>query len=72
MVSTSFMSPAELVFRIILALLCPPIGIIGLNGVGCGTFLLLILLTILGWVPGQIVAIILIVKEYASSPSVNC
>ena len=60
------MSPAELVFRIILALLCPLLGIIGLPGVGCGTLLLLILLTCLGWVPGQIVAIILIAKEYAA------
>jgi uncharacterized membrane protein YqaE (UPF0057 family) len=60
------MSPAELVFRIILALLLPPLGIIGLPGVGCGTLLLLILLTCLVWVPGQIVAIVLIVKEYTT------
>ena len=60
------MSPAELVFRIILALLCPPLGVIGLPGVGCGTRLLLILLTCLGFVPGQIVAIVLIAKEYAT------
>ena len=60
------MSPAELVFRIILALLLPPLGAIGLPGVGCGTLLLLILLSFLGWVPGQVVAIILIVKEYAA------
>ena len=38
------MSPAELVFRIILALLLPPLGAIGLPGVGCGTLLLLFLL----------------------------
>ena len=60
------MSPAELVFRIILALLCPPLGVIGLPGVGCGTLLLLILLACLGGVPGQIVAIVLIVKEYTT------
>lgn len=58
------MSPGELVFRIILALICPPISVLGLLGVGCGTFLLLVLLTLIGYLPGQIVAIVLIVKEY--------
>ena len=67
MENCSSMSTAELIFRIILALLCPPIGVIGLNGVGCGTFILLIVLTMLFWVPGQIVSIILIVKEYGAS-----
>ena len=58
------MSPGELVFRIILALICPPISVLGLQGVGCGTLLLLVLLTLIGYLPGQIVAIVLIVKEY--------
>ncbi|MBR2374122.1 MAG: YqaE/Pmp3 family membrane protein [Lentisphaeria bacterium] len=61
------MSPAELIFRIILALLLPPLGIIGLKDVGCGTFALMVLLTCLFWVPGQITAIFLIVKEYGSN-----
>ena len=58
------MSPGEMVFRIILALICPPLGAIGLRGVGCGTLLLLVLLTLIGFVPGLIAAIVLIVKEY--------
>lgn len=58
------MSPGELVFRIILALICPPISVLGLQGVGCGTLLLLVLLTLIGYLPGQIVAIVLIVNEY--------
>ena len=58
------MKPSELIVRIILALLLPPLGVIGLRDVGCGTFLLLSLLTLLFWVPGQVVAIILIAKEY--------
>ena len=58
------MSPSELVFRIILAILFPPLGILGLPNVGCGTLLLLLLLTCIGVLPGQIVAIILIVLEY--------
>lgn len=60
------MSPGELVFRIILALICPPVSVLGLQGVGCGTLLLLVLLTLIGYLPGQIVAIVLIVNEYGN------
>ena len=63
------MSPGELVFRVILALICPPISVLGLTNVGCGTVLLLCLLTFLGFLPGLVVAIILIVKEYSDSSS---
>lgn len=58
------MGAPELIVRILLALILPPLGIIGLRGVGCGTFLLLTLLTLCFWVPGQVVAIIMIAKEY--------
>ena len=58
------MSSAELIVRILVALLLPPLGVIGLRDVGIGTFLLLVLLTMLFWLPGQIVAIVMIVKEY--------
>ncbi len=58
------MGAGELIFRILLALILPPLGVIGLPGVGCGALLLLTLLTILFWLPGQIVAIVLIVSEY--------
>ena len=58
------MTPSELIFRIILALLFPPLGIIGMRNVGCGTLLLLLLLTCLFYLPGQIVAIFLILQEY--------
>ena len=60
------MSPAELVLRVLLALLLPPVGIIGLNNVGCGTLILMCTLTLCFWVPGQIVAIFLIAKEYSA------
>ena len=63
------MSPGEFVFRVILALICPPISVLGLNNVGCGTVLLLLLLTFLGFLPGLIVAIVLLVKEYSDSNS---
>ena len=58
------MKAPELIFRIILALLFPPLGVIGLRDVGCGSLLLLVLLTLLFWIPGQVVAIIMIAKEY--------
>ena len=58
------MTPLELVFRILLALLLPPLGVIGLDKIGCGTLGVMCILTLFFWVPGQIVAIFLIVKEY--------
>ena len=59
------MTPSALIIRILLALIFPPLGIIGLENMGCGTMLLLLLLTLLFFVPGQIVAIFLIVQEYS-------
>ena len=59
------MGPLELIVRVLLALFFPPLGIIGLKGVGCGTLLLVLLLTMLGVLPGQIVAIIMIAGEYS-------
>ena len=61
------MTPAVLVLRILAAFILPPVGIIGLKGVGCGTFALMFVLTLFFWFPGQIAAIILIVKEYSTS-----
>ena len=63
------MSACELVFRILLALILPPLGVIGLPGIGCGTLILLAILTLFFWVPGQIVAIILVAKEYTKQDS---
>lgn len=63
------MSPAELVFRIIIAVFCPPVSVLGLQNVGCGTFLLLVLLTLFGVLPGQIAALVLIISQYSAVPS---
>lgn len=60
------MSAFSLIIRIFLAILCPPLGVIGLKNVGCGTFILLIILTCCFWVPGQIAAIVLIIQDYSS------
>ena len=60
------MAPAELVIRILLAIFCPPLSVIGLRGVGLGTIILMIILTCCGVVPGQIAAFILLFRDYNS------
>lgn len=59
------MSTLELIGRVALALFFPPLGILGLKDVTCGSLLLVLLLTMLGLLPGQIVAIIMIAGEYS-------
>lgn len=59
------MGTLELIIRILLALFLPPLGIIGLQKVGCGSLILVSLLTVCFWVPGQIVAIVMIAAEYS-------
>ena len=58
------MSTLELIGRVLLALFFPPLGILGLRDVGCCALLLVFLLTVFFWVPGQIVAIIMIAGDY--------
>ena len=61
------MSTVELICRIILALIFPPLGLIALPHHGCGTFLLVLLLTLLFYVPGQIAAIVIIAADYSNT-----
>ena len=61
------MSVFELIIRIFLALLFPPLGLIALPKHGCGTFLLVLVLTLLFYVPGQIAAIIIIASDYSNT-----
>ena len=61
------MAPAELIVRILLALFLPPLSVIGLKGVGLGTIILMIILTCLAWVPGQIAAFFLLFRDYNSN-----
>jgi uncharacterized membrane protein YqaE (UPF0057 family) len=49
-------------FRIILGILIPPLGVFMTVGVGA-TLLINILLTLLGWLPGSIHALWVIVKQ---------
>lgn len=47
-------------FRVILALIAPPLSIIDK---GCGSFLIVCILTCIGWVPGVIGALIILNKN---------
>jgi uncharacterized membrane protein YqaE (UPF0057 family) len=44
-------------FRVILAIIFPPLSVIDK---GCGSFLIVLILTLLGWIPGVIAALIIL------------
>lgn len=46
-------------WRVLLAVLFPPLSVIGK---GCGSFLIVLLLTLCGWVPGVIGALVILNK----------
>lgn len=46
--------------RVILAIIFPPLSVIDR---GCGSFLIVLILTCIGWVPGVIGALIILNKE---------
>lgn len=46
--------------RVILAIIFPPLAVIGR---GCGSFLIVLILTCLGWVPGVIAALVILNKH---------
>ena len=48
------------IFRVILSILFPPLAVIDK---GCGSILIVLLLTICGWVPGVIAALIILNNE---------
>ncbi len=45
------------IWRVILAIVFPPLSVIDK---GCGSVLIVLILTILGWIPGVIAALIII------------
>ena len=47
-------------FRVILAIIFPPLAVVDK---GCGSFLIIFILTALGWVPGVIGALVILNKE---------
>ena len=46
--------------RVLLAIFCPPLSVIDK---GCGSVLIVLLLTLCGWVPGVIGALVILNKE---------
>jgi len=48
------------VWRVILAILFPPLSIVDK---GCGSFFIVCILTLLGWIPGVIAALIIMNKD---------
>ena len=47
-------------FRVLLCILFPPLAVLDL---GCGTVILVFLLTLCGWIPGVIAAILFITRN---------
>lgn len=47
-------------FRVILAIILPPLAVLDK---GCGSIIIVALLTLAGWVPGVIAALIILNKE---------
>ncbi len=47
-------------FRVILSILFPPLAV---YDQGCGSILLVFLLTLIGWVPGVIAALVILNKK---------
>lgn len=45
------------IWRVILAVIFPPLAVIGK---GCGSIIIVFLLTLLGWIPGVIAALIIL------------
>ena len=45
------------IWRVVLAILFPPLSVIGK---GCGSIIIVFLLTLCGWVPGVIAALVII------------
>lgn len=45
------------IWRVILAIIFPPLSVIDR---GCGSILIVLILTVLGWVPGVIAALIIL------------
>jgi uncharacterized membrane protein YqaE (UPF0057 family) len=48
------------IFRVILAIVFPPLAVVDK---GCGSFLIVFILTCLGWIPGVLGALIIMNKD---------
>lgn len=45
------------IFRVILAIVFPPLAVIDM---GCGSFILVTILSLLGWIPGVLAALVIV------------
>ena len=43
--------------RVLLSIICPPLAVVDK---GCGSIVIVLILTVLGWVPGVIAALIIL------------
>ena len=48
------------IFRVILSIIFPPLAVVDK---GCGSFLIVTILTLVGWVPGVIGALVILNKD---------
>ena len=48
------------VFRVLLAIIFPPLSVVDK---GCGSVLIVLILTLLGWIPGVLAALIILNKQ---------
>jgi len=44
-------------FRVLLCIICPPFAVIDK---GCGSVIIVLILTVLGWIPGVLAALIIL------------
>lgn len=44
-------------FRVLLSIICPPLAVIDQ---GCGSIVIVLILTVLGWIPGVLAALIIL------------
>ena len=44
-------------FRVLLCIICPPLAVIDK---GCGSVIITLILTVLGWIPGVLAALIIL------------
>ena len=49
------------ILRAIICLLCPPLAVIDK---GCGSFIIVLILTCVGWLPGVIAALVICNKNH--------
>ena len=43
--------------RVLLAIICPPLAVVDK---GCGSIVIVLILTVLGWIPGVLAALIIL------------